>query len=98
MLDRGVYRPLNLNVTSFSSLFFGALSAFSEMPALFSQRPIILRHQKAAMYHPFAEAIAFTIVDIPVTFTQAMLFSIVLYFIVQFQQSAGQFLWVLTIY
>lgn len=50
------------------------------------------------MYHPFAEAIAFTIVDIPVTFTQAMLFSVVLYFIVQFQQSAGQFLWVLTIY
>ncbi|KLO14358.1 hypothetical protein SCHPADRAFT_826595 [Schizopora paradoxa] len=89
--------PINTNAffsrggVLFFSLFFGALSAFSEMPALFSQRPIILRHQKAAMYHPFTEAIAFTLVDIPVTFTQAMLFSIVLYFIVQFQQSAGQF-------
>lgn len=28
----------------------------SEIPALFAQRPIVIKHYKAAMYHPFIEA------------------------------------------
>ena len=66
----------------------------SEIPALFSQQPIILRHQKAAMYHPMVEALALTLVDVPFTLATMIPFTIILYFIVGLQASAGQFLYV----
>lgn len=40
----------------------------AEIPALFYQRPIVLKHEKAALYHPFTEALALTLVTIPQTF------------------------------
>ncbi|KAF8605601.1 hypothetical protein BDV93DRAFT_521440 [Ceratobasidium sp. AG-I] len=52
----------------FFSILFRALSAVAEIPALYAQRPIVARHQKAAMYHPFAEALAVTAADITITF------------------------------
>lgn len=58
----------------------------AEIPALFAQRPIVLRHQKGAMYHPFIEAVALTLVDI------LIVFSAVLYEAVKLQQTASQFL------
>jgi ATP-binding cassette subfamily G (WHITE) protein 2 (SNQ2) len=44
----------------------------AEIPTLFGQRPIVERHQKSAMYHPFIEAVALTLVDIPITFVQML--------------------------
>lgn len=67
----------------------------SEIPALFAQRPIVIRHQKAAMYHPMVEALAMTLVDIPITLVTMTLFSVILYFVVKLQQTASQFLCVL---
>lgn len=64
----------------------------SEIPSLFSLRPIVQRHYQAAMYHPFAEGIALTIVDVPIMFVILLLYSIVLYFLVGLQRTAGQFL------
>ena len=64
----------------------------AEIPALFAQKPIILRHQKAAMYHPMVEALALTLVDVPFTFVTMILFTIILYFIVGLQLSVAQFL------
>ena len=75
-----------------SSVFVPALFSMSEIPALFGQRPIILRHQKAAMYHPMVEALALTLVDIPFTLATMILFTIIIYFIVGLQVSGAQFL------
>ncbi|KAF4579747.1 hypothetical protein EYR40_000077 [Pleurotus pulmonarius] len=75
----------------FFALFLPALFTMSEIPSLFKQRPIVRRHERAAMYHPMIEALAMTIVDIPVTFITISIYSIVLYFVVGFQRSAGQF-------
>ncbi|KZT04452.1 pleiotropic drug resistance ABC transporter [Laetiporus sulphureus 93-53] len=75
----------------FFALLFAALTSMAEIAALFSQRPIVLRHFKAAMYHPFVEALALTLVDVPTTAVTLILFSIILYFLVRLQQSAGQF-------
>jgi ATP-binding cassette subfamily G (WHITE) protein 2 (SNQ2) len=58
--------------TVISSLLFAALSTMAEIPTLFGQRPIVERHQKSAMYHPFIEAVALTLVDIPITFVQML--------------------------
>jgi ATP-binding cassette subfamily G (WHITE) protein 2 (SNQ2) len=64
----------------------------AEIPALFSHRPIVVRHQNWALYHPFIEAVALTLVDVPITFFISIVFSTILYELVQLQQSAGQFL------
>ena len=44
------------------------------------------------MYHPFIEAAAMTLVDIPITLATLTVYSIVLYFLVGLQATAGQFL------
>ena len=44
------------------------------------------------MYHPFIEAIAMTLIDIPITFVTLAVYCIVLYFFAGLQESAGQFL------
>ena len=64
----------------------------AEIPALFAKRPIILRQQKAAMYHPMVESLALTLVDVPFTLATMILFTIIVYFIVGLQVSAAQFL------
>ncbi len=74
---------------------FLPLSSMAEIPALFNQRPIVARHQKAALYHPFIEAVALTLVDIPITFLTTTAFGILIYFIVGLQRTAGQFLYAL---
>ena len=68
------------------------MSSMSELPTLYANRPLILRHKKAAMYHPFIEAAAMTLADIPITVTTLTVYCIVLYFLVGLQASAGQFL------
>ncbi|EJD01729.1 uncharacterized protein FOMMEDRAFT_126887 [Fomitiporia mediterranea MF3/22] len=75
----------------FFAILFGAFSSMAEIPALYAQRPIVHRHEKAAMYHPFTEAIALTLVDIPISLFTLLLFSLVLYFLVRLQRSASQF-------
>lgn len=64
----------------------------AEIPALYAQRPIVLRHHKAAMYYPFIESLAHTVVDIPITFIIQGIFSVLLYFLVDLQRTAAQFL------
>ena len=44
------------------------------------------------MYHPFVEALALTLVDIPITAITLILFTIILYFLVGLQESAGKYL------
>ncbi|KAG2131009.1 ABC-2 type transporter-domain-containing protein [Suillus clintonianus] len=75
----------------FFALFFGALSSMAEIPALFAQRPIVLRHHKAAMYYPFIESFAHTMVDIPFTFVIQAVFSVILYLLVDLQRTSSQF-------
>lgn len=71
-----------------SALLFAALTTMAEIPALYAQRPIVLRHKNAALYHPFVEALALTLVDIPITFLTSLVFGIILYFMVGLQRSA----------
>jgi ABC-type multidrug transport system permease subunit len=81
-----------------SALLFAALAAQAEIPALFAQRPIVLRQSRAAMYYPFIDALAYTLVDMPISFVTLVFFSIALYFIVGLVQTAGQFLCVFFIF
>ncbi|KAH6877437.1 pleiotropic drug resistance ABC transporter [Coprinopsis sp. MPI-PUGE-AT-0042] len=75
----------------FFSTFLPALFSMSEIPALFAQRRIVHRHEQAAMYHPMIEALALTLVDIPFVFVTMVCFTVILYFVVQLEQTASSF-------
>jgi len=44
------------------------------------------------MYHPFLEALALTIVDVPITLGIMSIFAVIIYFMVGLQRTASQFL------
>ncbi|KAJ3516223.1 hypothetical protein NLJ89_g1261 [Agrocybe chaxingu] len=77
--------------TTCSVLLFSALSAMAEIPSLYAQRPIVLRHQKAALYHPFVESLALTLVDIPITLVTILIFGSIFYWMVGLQSGVDQF-------
>ncbi|KAJ5711055.1 CDR ABC transporter [Penicillium malachiteum] len=75
----------------FFAVLLNALTAMSEINSLYAQRPIIEKHNSYAFYHPFTEAIAGVIADIPVKFALAVCFNIILYFLVGLQRKPGNF-------
>ena len=75
----------------FFSVLFGVLSSMAEIPSLYIQRPIVSRHHKAALYHPFVDALALTIVDIPITTVTIAVFDIIIYFMTDLQRHVSNF-------
>ncbi|KAG5650927.1 hypothetical protein H0H81_010502 [Sphagnurus paluster] len=75
----------------FFTLLFAVFTTMAEIPALYAQRPIVRRHKVAALHHPFIQAVALTLVDIPITFLMIALFAIIIYFMVGLQRTAEQF-------
>ncbi|KAK7025542.1 ATP-binding cassette transporter snq2 [Paramarasmius palmivorus] len=75
----------------FFTQLFAALVTMAEIPALFAQRPIVLRHMKYALHHPFIDQAALFLVDLPIIFLQLGIFVVLIYELVQLQQSASQF-------
>ncbi|TFY65604.1 hypothetical protein EVG20_g5493 [Dentipellis fragilis] len=75
----------------FFSLLFSLISAMAELPSLFTQRPIVARHHRSALYAPFVDALARSVVDMPILFLTMTVFSIILYFVVGLQRTPGQF-------
>ncbi|KZP09563.1 hypothetical protein FIBSPDRAFT_938432 [Athelia psychrophila] len=69
-------------------LLYSDLITTAEIPILFSHRSIVLWQQKAAMYHPFVEAVTLTLVD---TSISLIIFCTIMYEAVKLQQSASQF-------
>lgn len=78
-----------------SVLFFGvllnALIALTEINGLYDQRPIVEKHVSYAFYHPFTEAVAGIVSDIPVKFLIAICFNVILYFLSGLRYEAGPF-------
>lgn len=77
--------------TLFFAVLLNALTAMSEINSLYSQRPIVEKHNSYAFYHPFTEAMAGIAADIPVKFTLAVAFNIIIYFLSGLRREAGQF-------
>ncbi|KAF2276149.1 uncharacterized protein EI97DRAFT_501428 [Westerdykella ornata] len=75
----------------FLALLFNALIAITEINGLYAQRPIVEKHASYAFYHPFTEAMAGIVSDIPVKFVQAVFFNIILYFMAGLRREPAQF-------
>lgn len=75
----------------FFAVLLNALMAVNEINKLYDQRTIVEKHHSYAFYHPFAEAIAGIVADIPVKFAIAVAFNIILYFLSGLRRTPGQF-------
>lgn len=75
----------------FFAILFNALIAISEINSLYAQRPIVEKHKSYAFYHPATEAIAGIVADIPVKFTIAVAFNVILYFLANLRREPSQF-------
>ncbi|GIJ87067.1 hypothetical protein Asppvi_005969 [Aspergillus pseudoviridinutans] len=73
------------------SVLLNALVAMAEVQTLFPQRPIVEKHKSYAFYHPFTEALATSVLDIPVKFIVAVVFNIIIYFLGGLRREAGPF-------
>jgi ATP-binding cassette, subfamily G (WHITE), member 2, PDR len=58
---------------------------------LYAQRPIVEKHARYALYHPFAEAISSMIYDIPYKIINAITFNLPLYFMTNLRREPEAF-------
>lgn len=76
-------------------LFFACLmNAFAsalEILTLYAQRPIVEKHDRYALYHPSAEAVASMLCDMPYKVGNAIVFNVTLYFITNLRREPGAF-------
>ncbi|EEB98869.1 hypothetical protein MPER_01548, partial [Moniliophthora perniciosa FA553] len=75
----------------FYAVLMNAFASLLEVLSLFEQRPIVEKHARMALYHPFAEAIASMLCDLPTKIITALLTNITLYFMVNLRRTAGAF-------
>lgn len=75
----------------FFAILLNALIAISEINTLYAQRPIVEKQASYAFYHPFTEALAGIVADIPVKFAIATGFNVILYFLANLRREPSQF-------
>ncbi|KAL3965700.1 hypothetical protein ACCO45_000008 [Purpureocillium lilacinum] len=75
----------------FFAVLMSALITITEIMALHAQRPIVERQARYAFVHPFTEALASAISDLPIKLLRCSMFSIVLYFMVNLRREPGPF-------
>ncbi|KAJ6145620.1 ABC multidrug transporter C [Penicillium chermesinum] len=75
----------------FFAILLNAFSSALEILTLYAQRPIVEKQARYAMYHPFTEAVASMICDLPYKFTNAVTFNVTLYFLTNLRRTPGAF-------
>lgn len=75
----------------FFAILMAAFQSALEILTLYAQRPIVEKHSKYAFYHPFAEAIASMICDLPNKIGVTILFSLTLYFMTNLRRTPAHF-------
>ena len=75
----------------FFSLLYNSLTALSEVTDSFAGRPVLAKHKSFAFYHPAAFCFGQITSDIPILLFQAILFSVVIYFLTGLRAEAGAF-------
>ncbi|KAL4783556.1 ABC-2 type transporter-domain-containing protein [Aspergillus varians] len=94
-----VFYNLPSDTSSFYSrgvlLFYAVLlSAFSsalEILTLYAQRPIVEKQARYAFYHPFAEAVASMLTDMPYKIMNSITFNLPLYFLSNLRREPGAY-------
>ncbi|KAE8154043.1 ABC-2 type transporter-domain-containing protein [Aspergillus avenaceus] len=99
LIIASVFYNLPSNTTSFfarGALIFmmvllNAFSSMLEILSLYAKRTIVEKHNRYALYHPSAEAIASMIMGMPYKILNSMLVNITLYFMAHLRREPGPF-------
>jgi pleiotropic drug resistance (PDR) family protein len=75
----------------FFAVLLNAFSSALEILTLYAQRPIVEKQARYAMYHPFTEAIASMLCDMPYKLLNAVTFNVTLYFMTNLRRTPGAF-------
>ncbi|KAJ9255969.1 putative ABC transporter [Paecilomyces variotii] len=75
----------------FFAVLLNAFSSALEILTLYAQRPIVEKHARYALYHPFTEAIASMLCDVPYKLLNATTFNLTLYFLTDLRREPGAF-------
>ncbi|KAM0471305.1 hypothetical protein ACHAP7_009078 [Fusarium lateritium] len=75
----------------FFAILFNSLSSTLEILALYSQRPIVEKHARYALYRPLSEAASSVFCDLPSKIISTLAFNIPLYFMVNLRREASSF-------
>ncbi|CAG8953551.1 hypothetical protein HYFRA_00010008 [Hymenoscyphus fraxineus] len=75
----------------FFSILMAAFQSFLEILTLYAQRPIVEKQSKYAFYHPFSEAIASMIMDLPNKIGTTIIFDLVVYFMTNLRRTPENF-------
>ncbi|KAF7867296.1 hypothetical protein EAF04_005379 [Stromatinia cepivora] len=78
-------------VLIFFSLMICAFSPAFEVLTMWAQRPIVEKHDRYAFYHPFTEAVAAILCDLPVKVGTTVMFHVTLYFMTNLRRTASAF-------
>ncbi|KAI9158139.1 ABC multidrug transporter A-2 [Paramyrothecium foliicola] len=81
---------IELQITAAMSIYQASDSIY-EVLTIWAQRPIVEKHNRYALYHPFTDAAASMICDLPNKFLTAMLFQIALYFMSNLRRTPSAF-------
>ena len=77
--------------TLFGAMVATVLGSIGEINTQYAHRPIVDKHFSYAFYHPFTEAIAGVIVELPIKFIMNTLGNLPVYFMANLHRTAGQF-------
>ncbi|KAL1897389.1 hypothetical protein Sste5346_004125 [Sporothrix stenoceras] len=75
----------------FFAVLMNALITINEIMQLYNQRPIVQKQARYAFVHPYTEALASVLIDIPIKWFRCSIFSIVLYFMANLRREPGPF-------
>lgn len=75
----------------FFAVLMNALITVTEIMQLYNQRQVVEKQARYAFVHPFTEALAGVIVELPIKLLRCSLFCIVLYFLVGLRREPGSF-------
>ncbi|KAF7551934.1 hypothetical protein G7Z17_g4676 [Cylindrodendrum hubeiense] len=75
----------------FFAVLINTLITINEILQLYSQRPVVEKQARYAFVHPFTEALASVIVDLPIKLLRCSAFSIILYFMANLRREPSQF-------
>ncbi|PWY82850.1 hypothetical protein BO70DRAFT_379416 [Aspergillus heteromorphus CBS 117.55] len=73
------------------AVLFNALVTLNEIIQLYTQRPVAEKQASYAFVHPFTEALASLIMDLPIKFLRCSTFSIILYLMSNLRREPSQF-------
>ncbi|KAJ7160558.1 ABC-2 type transporter-domain-containing protein [Mycena crocata] len=75
----------------FYAVLINAFASALEILTLYAQRPIVEKHNAYALYHPFAEAVASMICDLPSKIITSTVVNLTIYFMTNLRREPGAF-------